>query len=62
MVYIAALVKPTIIPINLFCEAQVALLTSTEISAKYFNFLDAFFSNSAAELLKYTEIHDHFIN
>ena len=33
-----------------------------EISAKYSNFLNIFFLDFLAELLKYTRINNHFIN
>ena len=33
-----------------------------KIFAKYCNFLDLFFRDSAAKLLKYSRINDHFIN
>ena len=45
-------------------QAQVAALTSEEtgIPAKYSNFSNVFFSDSAAELPEHTGINDHPIN
>ena len=64
VVYVAALVEPTTMPIYPSCQAQVAALTSkkTRIPAKYSDFSNVFSSESAAELLEYTGINDHFIN
>ena len=51
-------------PNHLFCQAQMASLTSekTEIPAEYFNFSNVFSSDSAAELPEYTKINDYSIN
>ena len=57
-----ALVKPIIIPIYSFHRASVVLLINKKIFAKYFHFLDIFFSDSMAELPKYTRINDYCIN
>ena len=64
MLHVAALAKPTIIPIYSSCQAQVAALTSEEtgIPVEYSDFFNAFSSDSAAELLEYTRINDHPIN
>ena len=62
VIYVAALAKPTIMLIYIFYEVQVALLTSIEISAKYFNFLNIFSSNSAAKLPEYIGINNYSIN
>ena len=64
VVYIAALAEPTTISIPLFCQAQVALVTSkkTGIFAEYFNFSNIFSSDFTAELLENTRINDHSIN
>ena len=64
LVYVAALAKPTIIPIHLSHQAQVAVLTSkeTRIPAEYSDFSDLFSSDSVAELPKHTGINNHPIN
>ena len=64
VVHVAALAEPTTIPIYSSCQAQVAILTSeeTEIPAKYSDFSDIFFSDSAVELPKHTGINNHPIN
>ena len=64
VVYVAALAKPTTIPIHPSCQAQVAELTSEEtgIPTEYFDFFNVFSSNSAAELPEHTGINDHPIN
>ena len=48
--------------IYLFCKTQIVFLINTVIFAKYFNFLNIFFSNSAIILLEYVKINDHPIN
>ena len=62
--HIAALAEPTTMPIHLFCQAQIIALMSEKIGilAKYSNFSNVFFSDSAAELPEYTGINDHLIN
>ena len=62
--HIAVLIEPTTIPIHLFSQAQVTMITSEEtgILTEYSKFSDVFSSNSAAELPKHTEINDHLIN
>ena len=62
MIHIATLAKPIILPIYSSCEAWVALLISTKILVKYFNFLDIFSLDSTTELLKYTRINNDSIN
>lgn len=62
MVYIAVLIKSTIMLIYLFCKTQIVFLINTVIFAKYFNFLNIFFSNFAIILLEYVKINDHPIN
>ena len=62
VVHIATLAEPTIMPIYLFCKAQVTLFTSIKIPTKYFNFSDIFSLDSAAKLLEHTRIKNHFLN
>lgn len=62
VVHVLTLAKLIIISIYPFREAQIALLTSTEIFAEYSNFLDIFFSNFAVELPKYIRMNNHLIN
>ena len=64
IVYVTALAKPTTILIHLFCQAQVALLTSeeTRIPTKYSDFFNVFSLDSTVKLLEYTGINDHSIN
>ena len=64
VVNVAALVEPTIRPIILFCQAQVALLTSEEtgIPAKYSDFSNVFSLDSAVKLPEYIGIDDHLID
>ena len=52
IMYIAALPEPTTMPIYLFCQAQVTSLMSKKIGipAKYSDFSNVFYSDSAAEL------------
>ena len=49
-------------PGYLYYKVQVALLTNTEISAKYSNILYIFSSDSAVELPEYTKIYHHLID
>ena len=51
-------------PIHLFCQAQVASLTSkkTGIPIEYSDFSNTFSSDSTAELPEYTGINNHPIN
>ena len=64
VLHIAALAKPTIIPIYLSCQVSVALLTSKEIGipTKFSNFFKVFSSDSVAKLPEYTEFDDHPID
>ena len=62
VIYIIALAKPTIMLIYPSYESQVTLLTNTEISTKYFDFLDLFFSDSKAELPEYIGTNNYLIN
>ena len=64
VVYIAALAKSTTISIHPSCQAQIALLMieKTGILAKYSEFSNVFFSDSAAELLEHIRINDNPIN
>ena len=64
LIYIATLVKLTIILIYFFSWTQVTSLTSnkTRILTKYFDFSNIFFLDSALELSKYTRINNHSIN
>ena len=64
VVHIAALAKPTNMPIYPSRQAQVAVLTNEEtgIPAEYSDFSNIFSSNSAAELPEHIEINDHPIN
>ena len=64
IVYVTALAEPIIIPIYLFYQAQVAILTSekTGILAKYSNFSNIFSPDSPTELQEHTRINDHPIN
>ena len=64
VVHIAALARPTTIPIHLSHEAQVVMLTSEEtgIPTEYSDFSNVFSSDSTAELSEHTGINDHPIN
>lgn len=62
MIHLIALAKPTIMQIYLSYEAQVILLISMQIYAKYYDFLNIFPSNSAAKLPEYNEINNYYIN
>ena len=64
VVYIAALVEQTTMPIYSFYYIQVALLSSeeTRISAKYSDFFNVFSLGSMTELLEYIRINDPYIN
>ena len=64
MTYVAALAKPTTIPIYLSRQTQVAALTSKEtgISTEYSDFSDVFSSDTVTELLEHNGINNHPIN
>ena len=64
VVYIASLAKPMTIPIQPFCQAQVASLMSKEIGtpAEYSKFSNIFSLDSTVELSKYIKINYHPIN
>lgn len=62
IVYIAALVRSIILPIYLLYKTYVTLLISMKNFAKDSNFLDIFFSDSIAKLLKHIRIYKHYIN
>ena len=62
VIYIAALAKSTIISIYSFHKAQIALLISTNVPIKYFDFVNVFSSKSTTEVPEYTRINDYFIN
>ena len=62
MVYIATLVQLIIMLIYSFYKDCITLLISMETLIKYFNFLNIFLSDFAAELTKYTRINNYFIN
>ena len=64
VVHVAALAKPTTMPIHPSCQAQVAALMSKEtgIPAEYSDFFNVFSSDSAAELPEHTGINDHSID
>ena len=64
VVHVAALAKPTTMPIHPSCQAQVAALMSEEtgIPAEYSDFSNVFSSDSAAELPEHTGINNHPID
>ena len=64
VIHIVALAEPITMLIYPSCQAQVTVLTSKEtgIPAKYSDFSNVFFSDSAAELSEHTRINDYFIN
>ena len=64
VVHVAALAKPTTIPIYSSCQAKVTALTSEEtgILAEYSDFSNVFSLDSAAKLPEHTKINDHPID
>ena len=64
ILYVAALVELTIIPIHPSFQAQVTSLISrkTGISAEYSDFSNIFSSNSTVKLMGHPRINDHSIN
>ena len=64
VMHVAALVESITMPIHPSCQTQVATLISEEngILTEYSDFSNVFSSDSAVELLEYTEINNYPIN